>query len=98
MKAAFNIKVGYGEKQVTLTILPAGRNYFKVIYFGAIMAAVRFNSEGWDLIEREELEPGNLPLYEPELKGERLQVVLNEAMAGEIGEEIESYLSQEEEG
>lgn len=94
----FNIKVGYGEKEVTLTILPSDGNYFKVIYFGALMGAVGFNGEEWELIESDELEPGDLPVYKPELKGERLEVTLNEATVEEIGEEIESYLSQEDAG
>nr|WP_068891174.1 hypothetical protein [Pedobacter panaciterrae] len=93
MKEAFNIKVGYGEKEVTLTILQVKENYFKVIYFGGVMGGVTFNGGEWDLVEIEEMEIGDLPLYEPELKGERLQVILNEATVDAIGEEIESYLS-----
>jgi len=38
---AFNIKFGYGQKEVTLTILPQ-KDYFKIIYFGGIMGAVDF--------------------------------------------------------
>lgn len=98
MKRAFNIKIGYGEKEVTLTILPTSGNYFKVIYLGGVMGAVCFNGDEWDLIERDEVEPGDLPLYEPELKGERLQVILNESTVGEIVWEIESYFSHNDEG
>jgi len=96
MKASFNIKVGYGKKEVTLNILQTRENHFEVIYFGGVMGAVRFNSQEWELIEIEQLEPGDLPFYQPELKGERLKVILNQATVEAIGEEIENYLSHQD--
>jgi hypothetical protein len=91
MKEPFNIKIGYGENEVTLTILPVEENYYKVIYFGGVMGAVCFNGEDWDLIEKEDVEAGDLPLYEPELKGDRLEIVLDQLTVDAIGEEIELY-------
>lgn len=91
MNEPFNIKIGYGENEVTLTILPVGDNYFKVIYFGGVMGAVYFNGEEWDLIEKDEVKPGDLPLYHPELNGERLEIVLDQLTVAAIGEEIELY-------
>lgn len=94
MKKAFNVRVGYGDNEVTLTILPSKENYYKVIYYGGVMGAVCFNGEIWDLIDKEDVEPGDLPLYEPEIKGERLDIVLDGAIVEEIGEEIELYLAK----
>lgn len=91
MKGPFNIKVGYGENEVTLTILPVRENYYKVIYFGGVMGAVCFNGEDWDSIEKEDIEAGDLPLYEPELNGERLEIVLDQFTIDAIGEEIELH-------
>ena len=94
-ETAFNIKFGYGQKEVTLTILPR-EDYFKVIYFGGIMGALRCVDGDWDLIDPADLEGGDLPLYTPDLKGERLEVVLDEHTVDAIGGEIESYYQQEE--
>lgn len=91
MKEPFNIKIGYGENEVTLTILPVRDNYYKVIYFGGVMGAVCFNGEDWDLIEKEDVETGDLPLYKPELNGERLEIVLDQFTVDVIGEEIELH-------
>ncbi len=96
MEEPFNIKIGYGEKEVTLTILPVKDNYFKVIYFGKVMGAVCFNGEEWDLIEKQDVEAGDLPLYKPELNGERLEVVLDQLTVDAIGEEIELQDMDEE--
>lgn len=96
MTAVFNIKIGYGEKEVTLTILPTDDHYYKVIYFGGIMGALSFNGEEWELIEKEDLESGDLPFYEPKMKGDRLEIVLNEPTINAIGLEIEQYYGQED--
>lgn len=92
-KADFNIKFGYGQKEVTLTILPH-EDYYKVIYFGGIMGAVRYVDNDWDLIEADQLEGGDLPLYTPDLNGDRLEVVLDENSVDTIGQEIELHYEQ----
>jgi len=90
MKEAFNIKIGYGNREVTLTILE-DENYYKVIYFGGIMGAIHALDGDWDLINPEKVEAGDLPQYTPDLKGERLEIVLDEYTVGAIGREIELY-------
>lgn len=97
MKEAFNIKVGYGEKEVTLTILPHPEDYYKVIYFGGIMGAVCRVDGEWDLITATEIEAGDLPLYVPDLKGERLELVLDDLTIEAIGREIELYYLDDDE-
>ncbi len=86
----FNVKTGYGEKEVTLTILPTNEGYYKVIYYGGILGAIRYenDTDGWEVVPPEEVVAGDLPLYEPDLSGERLEVVLNDETVDEIGEEI----------
>lgn len=90
----FNIKVGFGEKEVTLTILPASEGYYKVIYFGGIVGAVRpeADGEGWEQLEEDEVPAGDLPLYKPDLNADRLNFVLCEHTVDRIGEEITAIL------
>lgn len=94
-EAAFNIRFGYGQNEVTLTILPK-EDHYKVIYFGGILGAVACLDGDWYLLGSEDIEPGDLPLYTPDLKKERLEVVLDENTADAIGQEIEFYYNQEE--
>ncbi|WP_449437119.1 hypothetical protein [Pedobacter steynii] len=94
-ETVFNIKIGYGQNEVTLTILPQD-DYFKVIYFGGIMGAVGYADADWTLIDPEKIAPGDLPMYTPDLKGERLKVILNEATVDAIGKEIEMHYHREE--
>lgn len=96
MKEAFNIKIGYGSKEVTLTILHH-KDYYKVIYFGGIMGAVKQVNEDWELMDPQEVDAGDLPQYIPDLKGERLEIVLEEHTVDAIGSEIEYYNSDDEE-
>lgn len=91
MKEAFNIKIGYGEKEVTLTILPHEDGYYKVIYFGGIMGGVICKDGDWELMDADDIEAGDLPRYIPDLKGERLEVVLDELTVDAIGAEIDLY-------
>lgn len=88
----FNIKTGYGANEVTLTILPTDKGYFKVIYYGGVLGAVRLESdhETWEKVPDEEIEAGDLPLYQHDLKADRLDVVLDEITVQRIGEEIRS--------
>lgn len=95
--APFNIKIGYGQKEVTLTILPTDEGYYKVIYYGGILGAVCFDGDDWDLMDAEDVVAGDLPPYEPPLNGDRLEIVLNELTVDRIGREIELYNDDEEE-
>jgi hypothetical protein len=88
----FNIKVGYGENQVTLTILPEDKKQFKVIYYGAVLGAVRLDDLGcWEQVPEEEVIVGDLPPYEPDLRDDRLEFVLDDITADAVGEEIANY-------
>ena len=91
----FNIKIGYGEKEVTLTILPIEAGYYKVIYYGGILGAVCYDaqSECWQAVPENEIEVGDLPMYRHDLNGDRLEVVMNDGCIQEIGSEIEARIS-----
>jgi len=86
----FNIKVGFGEREVTLTIMPH-EAYYKVIYYGGILGAVRFENDTdlWEIVPADEVEAGDLPMYQDDLSGDRLKIVLDDETVDEIGEEIE---------
>lgn len=95
MEETFNIKIGYGSKEVTLTILHH-KNYYKVIYFGGIMGAVQQVDEDWELMDPEAVDAGDLPQYTADLKGERLEIVLDEHTVDAIGTEIEHFYWDDE--
>jgi hypothetical protein len=65
----FNIKIEHAGKEITLTIIPEN-DYFKIVYFGAIVGAIRKVETDrkieieWELVEADEVEPGNLPWYD----------------------------------
>lgn len=86
----FNVKIGFGENELTLTILPTKQGHYKVIYFGGILGAIKqdTNHETWEIVPEEEIEPGDLPMYRHDLTADRLDIVLDEHTVHRIGEEI----------
>ncbi|MHA4895246.1 hypothetical protein ACXZ1K_10865 [Pedobacter sp. PWIIR3] len=92
----FNIKIGYGVNEVTLTILPADNGCYKVIYYGGIIGAVKLDIDDWELVPEEDIIAGDLPFYKHDLSSGRPNIILNEATVDEIGDEIEHILRNEE--
>lgn len=90
----FNIKIGFGEQEVTLTILPTSKEQYIVLYSGGIIGAVRMDSDGelWEQVPDEDIVAGDLPLYKPDLEADRLDIVLCEDTVSHIGEEIAAVL------
>lgn len=86
----FNISIGFGEKEVTLTILPVADGYYKVLYYGGIVGALRLDAEGdgWEEVPATEFDAGELPWYHPDLSHDQLDFVLCEHTIKQIGEEI----------
>lgn len=86
----FNIKIGFGDTEVTLTIIPSTEAYYKVSYFGGIVGAIRPDpdGEGWEPVPDEAFSIGDLKRYEPDLTAERLDFVWCEHTINLIGEEI----------
>lgn len=88
----FNVKIGFGENELTLTILPTEEGHFKVIYYGGVLGAIRLedDNETWEKVPDDELEAGDLPWYKHDLTADRLDIVLDEHTVRRIGEEIHS--------
>lgn len=86
----FNVKIGFGKNELTLTVLPSLEGYYKIIYYGAILGAIRLenDNETWERVPDEEIEAGDLPLYQHDLTADRLDIVLDEHTVHRIGEEI----------
>ncbi len=92
----FNIKIGYGVNEVTLTILPADNDCYKVIYSGAIIGAVKLDIDCWESVPEEDIVAGDLPFYKHNLSSGKPNIILNEATVDEIGDEIEHILRGDE--
>ena len=90
----FNIHINHKGKEITLTIKPE-QDYFKIIYFGGIVGAIRKLGTDWELVEEQEMEPGDLPLYDYKMgydeDHEKLELNLPEInqIAGEIENTID---------
>ncbi|WP_432710874.1 hypothetical protein [Pedobacter sp.] len=87
----FNIRIEREGQEVTLTILPTDEGYYKVIYYGGILGAIRKEAQTnqWTHVPDDEVIAGELPLYHHVDEDDRLEIVLNGAMAEEIGREID---------
>ena len=94
---AFNIKIQYQNQGVTITILLTDEGYYKVIYFGGILGAVkkREDNEKWEKVPDEDIIAGELPLYRHD-HADRLDVILDDSTAMAIGKEIEKEIDTTE--
>lgn len=59
----FNIKINHLEKEITLTISPE-KDYYRIIYFGGIIGAIKKLGHDWELVPEDEIEAGDLPIYD----------------------------------
>ena len=91
----FNIKINHSSAEVTLTILPSDGGYFKIVYYGGILGGVLKEEKQWRLVSMDEVAGGDLPVYENKHDEERVEVVLDERVAIQIGKEIDQYLDRE---
>lgn len=89
---AFNIKIQVQERTLTLTILPVDSTLFKVIYFGAVLGALRKETEEntWQAVPMEELTAGDLPFYQHDPNADHEELELTRTTIQQIGLEIES--------
>jgi len=84
----FNIRIPHKGKEITITIQPEN-DYYKIIYYGGIVGAIRNHGTDWELVAEEEITPGDLPLYDYKMghdDHEKLELQLFEInqIAGEI--------------
>jgi hypothetical protein len=92
----FNIKIGYAPNEVTVTILPINEHQYKVIYYAAVLGTLKYDNDCWELLDKTEVEAGDLPYYIHDVNSGNVNVILNDATVDEIGEEIEHHLRSEE--
>jgi hypothetical protein len=87
----FNIKIEVADEAITLTILPVDNTLYKVVYYGAILGAVRKQNkeETWEALPIEELTAGDLPFYRKEDNTDHQELELDPATIAQIGKEIE---------
>ncbi len=91
----FNIKLPVAGQTATLTILPAEEGLYKIVYYGAVMGAVRAPEDGkdWTLVPEEELVAGDLPFYQGGSDPDRVNVLLDDPTVRTIGAEIQSTVA-----
>ncbi|MFD0941498.1 hypothetical protein [Pedobacter boryungensis] len=89
----FNIHIQNNDEQVTLTVIPE-KDYFKLVYFGGIIGAIKESEGEWELLEEDEIEPGLLPLfnYKNGVNNEELKFELSLPKINQIAAEIENAI------
>jgi hypothetical protein len=92
----FNVKIGYGANEVTLTVLPTNEKEYKIIYYGAVLGAVKYQQDCWELIPLADLEAGDLPYYHHDVNSGNINVILDDATVDAIGEEIMHFQSTDQ--
>ncbi|WP_131539336.1 hypothetical protein [Pedobacter nototheniae] len=92
----FNIHIIHKQHNLTLTILPED-DYYKIIYFGGIIGAIRNRGTEWELVPEDEIEPGDLPPFDYQHNEQnRPELHLNTLEINQIAGEIENHLSHPE--
>jgi hypothetical protein len=89
----FNIRIPHKGREITLTIQPE-KDYFKIIYYGGIVGAIKNYDTDWELVAADEMEPGNLPLYDYKMGygDNHEQLELNLLEINQIAGEIENVI------
>ena len=88
----FNIRIQNNEEAVTLTVLPE-KNYFKIVYYGGIIGAIKEFDGGWELLAEEEIEVGDLPFYDYKHGvDDQPKLELNLPKINQIAAEIENVI------
>lgn len=89
----FNIRVTDQEQNITLTVLPCENRYYKIIYYAAVLTAVKKDLTGdWMLINKDDIEAGDLPFYLHTDGTDRIEPSLNKTFAEAVGSAIELEL------
>jgi hypothetical protein len=92
----FNIKVKAPE-QVSLTVLPTDKGYYKIIYYAAVLTALEKTAAGeWKLVDQENIEAGDLPYYMPAPDSDHIKITLDDAFAEAAGAAIDDVVNNED--
>lgn len=91
----FNVNISIKQNEVVLTILPIADNEYKVIYYGGILGAIRYeiSLKEWQKIPDEDVVISDLPPYQYGLKEDRIEFTLDEQNVNSIGQQIEMHLA-----
>lgn len=86
----FNIIIRTGGNQVDLNIHPQEAGTYKIIYHGALLGEIFMGSggENWEAITADELEPGGYPVYEYDESSGHQDLLLDQQVIQEIGQQI----------
>ena len=88
---AFNINIDHRGKELTLTIIPF-EDYYKIVYFGGILGAVKQVGSGWILLTQEQIDPGQFAPYDYKLTPEGEDISLGIDEINQIAGAIENHL------
>ncbi|RZJ81025.1 MAG: hypothetical protein EOO47_05635 [Flavobacterium sp.] len=90
----FNITINHLGNDLTLTVMPTG-NYYRLVYFGGIIGAVRKTEMSWAWLPENEIEISELPLYDYKMGvDDHEKLKLHEISLFEIGAAIEAELAE----
>jgi len=53
---AFNIEIDHNDQAIILTVIPKA-DYFKIVYLGGILGAIKKQESDWILLKAEEIDP-----------------------------------------
>ena len=88
----FNIRILHKDEELTLTILPE-KDYFKVVYFGGIVGAMKEVDGAWVLLPEEDIEAGDLPFYDYKMSvDDQPKLELSLPKINQIAAEIENVI------
>lgn len=81
---------------MSLTVLPTDEGYYKIIYYAAVLTALEKKEDGgWELLEKENIEAGDLPYYIPVTGSDHIAITLDETFAVNAGAAIDEALQTE---
>lgn len=86
---AFNIEIEHNDQAIILTITPKA-DYFKIVYLGDLLGAIKKQESDWILLKAEEIEPEELMPFKLTEKGHNLS--LGVAEINQISGAIENHL------
>ncbi|MDQ0638677.1 hypothetical protein QF042_002242 [Pedobacter sp. W3I1] len=88
---AFNIEIDHNDQAITLTIVPKD-DYFKIVYLGGILGAIRKQESDWILLKAEEIELEELAPFDYKLTENSHHLSLGVAEINQISGAIENHL------
>ncbi len=94
--APFNIRIKPEEQFVSFTILPTDKGYYKIVYYGAILAAIEQVDNDWRVLPLENIEAGDLPFYQHTADNDRSELKLDKSFTNLVGSAIKAELATQD--